>query len=205
MNLTWSWTPISRTEFSGAIERASAAVDRALLHKAQAQKKGIHTFLAKSTKGNTILQWCGIDHRIIDVAAERNPDKYGAKTLGTDIPIVSEEQSRAMNPDYYLVLPWHFKDGVLEREKASPSPSRVHLPASRRLKSWADPDERSFPSGKVGNAMPREVAMIFGANGQDGHYLQEHLGRGDWRLLGISRSGPFIHADLGAFQCRSKH
>jgi hypothetical protein len=80
------------------------------------QGKVIHIYGA-STKGNTILQWCGIDNRIIDVAAERNPDKYGAMTLGTDIPIVSEAESRAMKPDYYLVLPWHFKNEFVEREK----------------------------------------------------------------------------------------
>lgn len=78
--------------------------------------KKIHIYGA-STKGNTILQWCGIDHRIIDFAAERNPDKYGAMTLGTDIPIISEEESRKMKPDYYLVLPWHFKKEFLEREQ----------------------------------------------------------------------------------------
>jgi SAM-dependent methyltransferase len=78
--------------------------------------KRIHIYGA-STKGNTILQWCGIDNRIVDVAAERNPDKYGARTLGTDIPIVSEAESRAMNPDYYLVLPWHFKEEFIERER----------------------------------------------------------------------------------------
>lgn len=78
--------------------------------------KKIHIYGA-STKGNTILQWCGIDSRIIDVAAERNPDKYGAYTLGTDIPIVSEAESRAMKPDYYLVLPWHFKEEFLKREE----------------------------------------------------------------------------------------
>src|SRR5207244_12813929 len=60
---------------------------------------------------------CGIDNRIIDFAAERNPDKYGARTLGTDIPIISEAESRAMNPDYYLVLPWHFKEEFIERER----------------------------------------------------------------------------------------
>ena len=70
-----------------------------------------------STKGNTILQWCGIDNRIIDCAAERNPDKFGALTLGTGIPIVSEEESRALNPDYYLVLPWHFREEIVERER----------------------------------------------------------------------------------------
>ena len=79
------------------------------------QGKRIHIYGA-STKGNTILQWCGIDNRLVDVAAERNPDKYGARTLGTDIPIVSEAESRAMNPDYYLVLPWHFKEEFVRRE-----------------------------------------------------------------------------------------
>jgi SAM-dependent methyltransferase len=88
----------------------------ALLTGLKKEGKKIHIYGA-STKGNTILQWCGIDHRIIDVAAERNPDKYGAKTLGTEIPIVSEAESRAMKPDYYLVLPWHFKAEFLERER----------------------------------------------------------------------------------------
>ena len=86
-----------------------------LLKKFKKEGKTIHVYGA-STKGNTILQWCGIDHRIIDLAAERNPDKYGASTLGTDIPIVSEAESRAMKPDYYLVLPWHFKKEIVERE-----------------------------------------------------------------------------------------
>jgi len=76
----------------------------------------IHIYGA-STKGNTILQWCGIDSSLIECAAERNPEKYGAKTLGTNIPIVSESDSRAMNPDYYLVLPWHFKEEFIHREK----------------------------------------------------------------------------------------
>jgi 2-polyprenyl-3-methyl-5-hydroxy-6-metoxy-1,4-benzoquinol methylase len=87
-----------------------------LLTKLKSEGKKIHIYGA-STKGNTILQWCDIDHTMIDCAAERNPDKYGAMTLGTNIPIVSEADSRAMNPDYYLVLPWHFKEEFLQREK----------------------------------------------------------------------------------------
>ena len=78
--------------------------------------KRIHIYGA-STKGNTILQWCGIDNRLIDFASERNPDKYGALTLGTDIPIISEAESRQLRPDYYLVLPWHFADEFLQRER----------------------------------------------------------------------------------------
>jgi len=87
-----------------------------VLKKLKAEGKRIHIYGA-STKGNTILQWCGIDSRLVEVAAERNADKYGARTLGTDIPIVSEEESRRARPDYYLVLPWHFRDEFLEREK----------------------------------------------------------------------------------------
>lgn len=89
-----------------------------LLVKLKKEGKKVHVYGA-STKGNTILQWCDIDNHLVDFAAERNPDKYGAKTLGTNIPIISEEESRAMNPDYYLVLPWHFKTEFLEREKAA--------------------------------------------------------------------------------------
>ena len=87
-----------------------------LLKALKKDGKRIHIYGA-STKGNTILQWCGIDNRMINFASERNPDKYGAKTLGTDIPIISEQESRGMNPDYYLVLPWHFADEFLDREK----------------------------------------------------------------------------------------
>jgi SAM-dependent methyltransferase len=87
-----------------------------LLKRLKHEGKKIHIYGA-STKGNTILQWCGIDNRIIDFAAERNPDKYGAHTLGTDIPIISEMESRNRNPDYYLVLPWHFKEEFIVRER----------------------------------------------------------------------------------------
>ena len=87
-----------------------------LLLKFKKEGKSVHIYGA-STKGNTILQWCDINNMLVDYAAERNPDKYGAFTLGTNIPIISEAESRAMNPDYYLVLPWHFKEEFLEREK----------------------------------------------------------------------------------------
>jgi SAM-dependent methyltransferase len=86
-----------------------------LLKTLKKEGKRIHIYGA-STKGNTILQWCGIDYTLIDYAAERNPDKFGASTLGTEIPIISEAESRELNPDYYLVLPWHFKEEFLERE-----------------------------------------------------------------------------------------
>jgi len=69
-----------------------------------------------STKGNTLLQWFGLDHTMIDAIAERSPYKFGLKTIGTNIPILSEEEVRAMKPDYMLVLPWHFINEFVQRE-----------------------------------------------------------------------------------------
>jgi NDP-4-keto-2,6-dideoxyhexose 3-C-methyltransferase len=70
-----------------------------------------------STKGNTLLQYFGLDNTLITAAAERNPDKWGKVTVGTRIPIVSEEEARAAKPDYFLVLPWHFLEEFVNREK----------------------------------------------------------------------------------------
>jgi hypothetical protein len=70
-----------------------------------------------STKGNVVLQFCGIGADLVEAVAEVNPDKYGCFTPGTHIPIISEAQARAMKPDYFLVLPWHFKEGILAREQ----------------------------------------------------------------------------------------
>ena len=82
------------------------------------KKKGktIHIYGA-STKGNVLLQLFRISNDLIDAAAERNDWKYGHRTPGTNIPIISEEESRKINPDYYLVLPWHFKEEFIKREK----------------------------------------------------------------------------------------
>jgi len=87
----------------------------ALCQKLHGEGKKIHVYGA-STKGNTILQYAGIDNTLVEAAADRNPDKWGSETIATKIPIVSEEDSRAMKPDYYLALPWHFLEEFLERE-----------------------------------------------------------------------------------------
>ncbi|GAN76373.1 S-adenosyl-L-methionine-dependent methyltransferase [Acidisphaera rubrifaciens HS-AP3] len=70
-----------------------------------------------STKGNVLLQFCGLTTAEVRAIAEVNPDKYGAITPGTHIPIVSEAEARCMRPDYFLVLPWHFKEGIIQRER----------------------------------------------------------------------------------------
>jgi NDP-4-keto-2,6-dideoxyhexose 3-C-methyltransferase len=70
-----------------------------------------------STKGNVILQFCGIGCELVPCIAEVNEDKFGAYTPGTHIPIISEQEARTMNPDVFMVLPWHFRSGIGERER----------------------------------------------------------------------------------------
>jgi NDP-4-keto-2,6-dideoxyhexose 3-C-methyltransferase len=82
-----------------------------------ARGKKVYVYGA-STKGNTLLQYFGLDRTLIAGAAERNRDKWGTVTVGTHIPIVSEEEARAARPDYFLILPWHFLEEFRQREKA---------------------------------------------------------------------------------------
>lgn len=69
-----------------------------------------------STKGNVLLQYCGIGSSRLESIAEVNEDKFGCMTPGTTIPIVPEKVVRTTRPDYFLVLPWHFRNSIISRE-----------------------------------------------------------------------------------------
>lgn len=90
---------------------------QAQIHKLNKSGKKVFGYGA-STKGNVILQFCGLREKDIPFIAEVNQDKFGAYTPGTLIPIISEQDARAMKPDYFVVLPWHFKDNIISREKS---------------------------------------------------------------------------------------
>lgn len=82
-----------------------------------ASQKGLVIGLGASTKGNVMLQLCGIDKRMLPYISERNPFKVGLRTLGTDILLISEEKARRLQPDCMFVIPWNFKSEIVEREK----------------------------------------------------------------------------------------
>ena len=79
--------------------------------------KSIYAYGA-STKGNTLLQFYNLNNKLISKAADRDSKKFGKMTIGSNIPIISEEQARDEKPDYFLVLPWHLVDFFKERENA---------------------------------------------------------------------------------------
>lgn len=69
-----------------------------------------------STKGNVILQFCKIDNNLLPYICDVNSYKDGRFTPGTNIKILSEKKVKALKPDYFLVLPWHFKDFIIKKE-----------------------------------------------------------------------------------------
>jgi NDP-4-keto-2,6-dideoxyhexose 3-C-methyltransferase len=88
-----------------------------LFKECKKDKKVIFGYGA-STKGNVILQYCGFDSNDIPYIAEVNEDKFGRFTPGSKIPIVSEKEAKDRKPDYFLVLPWHFKKFIIKRESS---------------------------------------------------------------------------------------
>ena len=70
-----------------------------------------------STKGNTLLQYYGIDSKMINFAVERSPEKWGKYTIGTGIKIISEKAARDLNPKYFFVMPYAFIKEFIIREK----------------------------------------------------------------------------------------
>ena len=88
---------------------------RALIDSLLSKGKVIHGYGA-STKGNVFLQYLGISAKKIPFIAERNPLKFNKYTPGNYIKIISEKKSRQKKPNFYLVLPWHFKNEILKRE-----------------------------------------------------------------------------------------
>ncbi len=101
--------------FAARVERIKTEV-LGYLEKAKADGRSIFV-LGASTKGNTLLQYFGLDVHTIAYAAEVNPDKFGLKTVGTHIPIIPQVQALALKPDVFLVLPWHFIDTFRESLK----------------------------------------------------------------------------------------
>jgi hypothetical protein len=108
-------TPRPYREFEERVFRHREDLSR-LIRSLNADGKKVLGYGA-STKGNVLLQFCGFNNTDIPCIAEVNPDKFGKFTPGTHIPIVSEKDAHAQNPDYLLVLPWHFKAGIVEREQ----------------------------------------------------------------------------------------
>jgi NDP-4-keto-2,6-dideoxyhexose 3-C-methyltransferase len=104
--------------FEGFRNRIGQHRDQLLSTIGEINKRGEKVLgYGASTKGNVILQYCGFTEKDIPYIAEVNEDKFGSYTPGTYIPIIPEKEAKTINPNYFLVLPWHFKENFLNRER----------------------------------------------------------------------------------------
>ena len=100
------------------IERVKKNKKKCLNFLENCQKKGEKVFIyGASTKGNTLLQYYGINSEMINFASERSPEKWGKYTIGTGIKIISEKEARNLNPKYFFVMPYAFIKEFIFREK----------------------------------------------------------------------------------------
>jgi len=100
------------------IQRVESNKKKCLSFLTNAVKKGLKVYIyGASTKGNTLLQYYGINHKLIKFAAERSPEKWGKYTIGSGIRIISENKARKLNPNYFFVMPYAFIKEFIIREK----------------------------------------------------------------------------------------
>lgn len=98
------------------------------IKNAQANGKSV-SVLGASTKGNVLLQYCGLDTRKVDFVGEVNPEKFGCYTPGTWIPIIPEQDLLARKPDYMIVLPWHFRKFFISNKRLAGATLVFPLPS----------------------------------------------------------------------------
>ena len=103
---------------------------RIFSRNAEKSKQDLHDFIDKakregkrvaalgaSTKGNVLLQYCELSDNEIEFVGEVNQEKFGCYTPGTWIPIINEDEALTKQPDYLIVLPWHFKKFFIQNPK----------------------------------------------------------------------------------------
>lgn len=67
-----------------------------------------------STKGNMLLQFLNIDYKTIPYIIDNNNKKIGTSTMGSNIPVISEDINWANIPDYLLILPYYYTEAFIK-------------------------------------------------------------------------------------------
>ena len=157
------------------MENVNAEVNklRTFIETVIANGKNVYIYGA-STKGNCLLQYAQLDDKYMKYAVERNLNKIG-KMTSTGIEIIGEDQMREAPPDYLFVLPWHFRDEILQRESTFlENGGQFIFP---------------FPQFDVVGSKPK--LLLTGCDGMISHYIKEQFT--DYTLYGITRNTAFVH------------
>jgi len=164
--------PNGGTVFTQFIQNCNEEVKKLRTFIDTVNKSGKKTYVyGASTKGNCLLQYANLGETDMKYAVERNPKKIG-KMTNTGIEIIGEETMRESPPDCLLVLPWHFRDEIVDRESA-------FLEGGGRLIF-------PFPHFEI-VAKKKQKCLITGCEGMLAHYVKQQFVK-DYLLYGITRT-----------------
>ena len=125
-------------------------------------KKTLNLFLKKnkgkvigygaSTKGNIVLNHCGIDSKKLKYICDANTYKHNRFTPGSNIKIISKQKMRTLKPKFLLVLIWSFRKEVIQQEKNYINDGgklifhlpKFHIVDKSNYKSFMNNDFKSF-------------------------------------------------------------
>jgi len=148
-----------------------------LIEKLLEEGRKIYCYGA-STKGNTILQYYGLNENHIKGIAEISKEKFGKYTVGTNIPIIEEKEAKK-DADYFLVLPYAFRNSFLKKETEWMNKGGKFI--------FSTPYLEICNSKKIGGESQKKKALILGITGQDGSYLAELLLEKGYEVHGMIR------------------
>jgi hypothetical protein len=114
-NELFSMKPSIYSTFANNVRKIRSQLQEFITDQAKSGRS-VYVYGA-STRGNTILQYCELDYRLIRKATDANPEKWGRRTPGTNIPIVSKDEAREDHPDFFLMLPHHFLREIMKEER----------------------------------------------------------------------------------------
>ncbi|MFH1802111.1 MAG: GDP-mannose 4,6-dehydratase [archaeon] len=154
-----------------------------LINSILKEGKSVYAYGA-STKGNTILQYYGLGKDSINGIAEIHPEKIGKMTVGTHIPILEEEEAKK-KADYFLVLPYAFKDSFIKREQSwlKEGGKFIFCTPKVEIYGWGE----QTLSGDSDTGGRKKKALILGVTGQDGSYMAELLLEKGYEVHGFIR------------------
>ena len=105
--------------FSGFVDRINSLRKDLLILLENYKKRGkTIAGYGASGRANTILQFCGIDGRLLDYMIDDAPAKHGLYTPGTHLEIKSSEAlSGDLKPDIVVIFAWSFKSEIMNRHQ----------------------------------------------------------------------------------------
>ncbi|MBS1626490.1 MAG: class I SAM-dependent methyltransferase [Bacteroidetes bacterium] len=102
--------------YTGFQEKAIDIKNKFLLYILSEKQKGKQIIaFGAAAKGNTFLNYCGLKNDTIKCVVDDTPYKQNKFLPQSHIPVVSREYFNNHKPDIIIILPWNFKNEIINK------------------------------------------------------------------------------------------